>query len=150
MVETRLILLDGALILFMSLSLLSYIKFHQLRYRPFSTAWWAWLSATGFFLACTLGCKMVGLLTFCTIGTAVVWDLWGLLDIRRSHPLSMVRSFAFDQFQSSLTPTSFLCTGAVLETFPGQSDLPDRRPVLHLPLVLLDPFQDPLLLGHGR
>ncbi|CDZ98086.1 glycosyltransferase family 39 protein [Phaffia rhodozyma] len=88
-VETRLILLDGALILFMSLSLLSYIKFHQLRYRPFSTAWWAWLSSTGFFLACTLGCKMVGLLTFCTIGTAVVWDLWGLLDIKRSHPLTM-------------------------------------------------------------
>lgn len=31
--QSQLILLDAALILFMSLSLLSYIKFHQLRYR---------------------------------------------------------------------------------------------------------------------
>lgn len=31
--QSRLILLDAALILFMSLSLLSYIKFHQYRYR---------------------------------------------------------------------------------------------------------------------
>ncbi|KAL7415547.1 dolichyl-phosphate-mannose-protein mannosyltransferase [Mrakia frigida] len=89
--ETRLILLDGALILFMSMSLLSYIKFHQLRYRAFSTKWWKWLLLTGFFLACTLGCKMVGLLTFCTIGTAVVWDLWQLMDIKRPNPMTMER-----------------------------------------------------------
>jgi dolichyl-phosphate-mannose--protein O-mannosyl transferase len=31
--QSRLILLDAALILFMSLSLLFYIKFHQMRYR---------------------------------------------------------------------------------------------------------------------
>jgi len=88
--ETRLILLDGALILFLSMSLLSYIKFHQLRYRAFSAKWWKWLLLTGFFLACTLGCKMVGLLTFCTIGTAVVWDLWQLMDIKRPNPMTMV------------------------------------------------------------
>jgi dolichyl-phosphate-mannose-protein mannosyltransferase len=74
----------------MSLSLLSYIKFHQLRYRAFSAKWWKWLILTGTFLACTLGCKMVGLLTFCTIGSAVVYDLWQLMDIKRSHPMTMV------------------------------------------------------------
>lgn len=46
--------------------------------------------ATGVFLACTLGCKMVGLLTFLTIGSAVLVDLWNLLDHRKG--LTMVRS----------------------------------------------------------
>lgn len=89
-VETRLILLDGALILSMALSLLSYIKFHQQRYRAFTPAWWMWLSATGFWLACTLGCKMVGLFTFLTVGTAVAWDLWDLMNVKRRSPLTMV------------------------------------------------------------
>lgn len=44
--------------------------------------------ATGFFLACTLGCKMVGLFTFFTIGAAVVADLWNLLDYKKG--LTMV------------------------------------------------------------
>ncbi|KAG8902034.1 hypothetical protein FRB99_004858 [Tulasnella sp. 403] len=80
--QTRLILLDAALIFFMSLSLLSYIKFRKLRYHEFTPQWWGWMFATGTFLACTLGCKMVGLLTFATVGIAVCVDLWHLLDIR--------------------------------------------------------------------
>ncbi|WVQ76833.1 hypothetical protein IAR50_006507 [Cryptococcus sp. DSM 104548] len=87
-VQTRLILLDAALILFMALALLCYIKFHQYRYREFTREWWFWLLSTGFWLACTLGCKMVGLLTFFTIGAAVLWDLWEILDIKRGHPMS--------------------------------------------------------------
>lgn len=74
----------------MALSLLSYIKFHQQRYRSFSPAWWFWISSTGFWLACTLGCKMVGLFTFLTVGTAVAWDLWDLMNVKRRTPLSMV------------------------------------------------------------
>jgi dolichyl-phosphate-mannose-protein mannosyltransferase len=54
----------------------------------YSVDWWTWLFATGFFLACTLGCKMVGLFTFFTIGAAVVVDLWNLLDYKKG--LSMV------------------------------------------------------------
>lgn len=38
---------------------------------------------TGLSLGCTLGCKMVGLFTFMTVGAAVLWDLWGLLDVRK-------------------------------------------------------------------
>lgn len=89
--QTRLILLDAALVLFMSLSLLSYIKFHQQRYREFTPQWWFWLLATGASLACTLGCKMVGLFTFLSVGSAVLWDLWGILDIKRGN--SMVSSY---------------------------------------------------------
>lgn len=58
--------------------------------RPFSEftyEWWAWMCATGLFLACTLGCKMVGLFTFFTIGTAVLVDLWDILDIRKRYPI---------------------------------------------------------------
>ncbi|KAJ9110674.1 hypothetical protein QFC19_001503 [Naganishia cerealis] len=93
--QSQLILLDAALILFISLSLLSYIKFHQLRYREFSAQWWMWLFATGFFLACTLGCKMVGLFTFMTVGAAVLWDLWQIMDIKRGNTMTHVAKHFF-------------------------------------------------------
>jgi dolichyl-phosphate-mannose-protein mannosyltransferase len=86
--QTRLILLDAALVLFMALSLYTYVKFHQQRYREFSQQWWFWLLATGASLACTLGCKMVGLFTFMTVGAAVLWDLWGILDVKRNPSMS--------------------------------------------------------------
>lgn len=106
--QTRLILLDAPLIFFMGLTLLSYVKFRKYRYSyvssfevvihhiligfrsEYTVPWWTWLMSTGLFLACTLGCKMVGLFTFMTIGTAVVIDLWDLLDHKKG--LSMVSS----------------------------------------------------------
>ena len=42
---------------------------------------------TGIFLSLTISCKMVGLFAFMTVGTAVVIDLWNLLDIRRGYTL---------------------------------------------------------------
>jgi hypothetical protein len=30
---------------------------------------------------------MVGLFTFMSIGSAVIWDLWGIMDIRRGHEM---------------------------------------------------------------
>lgn len=45
---------------------------------------------TGVFLSLTISCKMVGLFAFMAVGTAVVVDLWNLLDIKRGH--SIVRS----------------------------------------------------------
>lgn len=47
--------------------------------------------ATGVSLASTLGSKMVGLFTFLTIGTAVLVDLWDILDYRKGY--SLVGSF---------------------------------------------------------
>ena len=85
--QTRLILLDAPLILFMLLSLYCYIKFFQQRYRDFSARWWAWLAATGLCLALTVSCKLIGVFAFMTVGGAVVWDLWNLLDIRRGLPM---------------------------------------------------------------
>lgn len=86
-IQTRLILLDAALVLFMALSIFCYVKFHQQRYREFTRTWWFWLLATGTALACTLGCKMVGLFTFMSVGAAVLWDLWEILDIKKGHTM---------------------------------------------------------------
>ena len=94
-VQTRLILLDAPLIFFLACSIYSYIRFHKLRYLPFTTAWWSWMLATGISLALTISCKMVGLFAFFTIGTAVVIDLWNILDIKRGHPLDYVGKHFF-------------------------------------------------------
>lgn len=60
----------------------------------FSPEWWTWLVLTGVFLACSLGCKMVGLFTFLTIGTAVLVDLWDILDIKKGHSMVSLMSHA--------------------------------------------------------
>ncbi|KAG0210827.1 hypothetical protein BGX31_001807, partial [Mortierella sp. GBA43] len=81
--QTRLILLDSMLVFFMVCSIYSYVRFYKTRNNPFSARWWTWLLATGVSIALTTSVKMVGLFTVATIGVAVVWDLWVLLDINR-------------------------------------------------------------------
>jgi dolichyl-phosphate-mannose-protein mannosyltransferase len=103
-VQTRLILLDAPLLLFMTCAIYCYIRFFKQRYKcvcidlyvtstsygphsPFSNAWWSWMVATGVFLALTISCKMVGLFLFMMIGAAVANDLWNILDYRRGHDM---------------------------------------------------------------
>lgn len=93
--QDRLILLDAALCLFMTLSLYSYVKFYKQRYNEFSFKWWAWMIATGVNLSLTMSCKMVGLLTFLTVGSAVAVDLWKLLDIKRGLTVRHVAKHFF-------------------------------------------------------
>jgi dolichyl-phosphate-mannose-protein mannosyltransferase len=81
--QTRLILLDATLVFAMACSLLFYIKFYKLRHEPFSRKWWKWLILTGFALSCDISVKYVGLFAFVAIGSAVIIDLWDLLDIKR-------------------------------------------------------------------
>ncbi|KAG9927080.1 dolichyl-phosphate-mannose--protein mannosyltransferase, partial [Aureobasidium melanogenum] len=81
--QTRLILLDATLILFMALSVWSYIRFYKLRHAPFSRKWWKWLLLTGVCLSCVISTKYVGAFTFFSIGVPVAIDLWSLLDINR-------------------------------------------------------------------
>lgn len=81
--QSRLILLDAALIFFMSLTIYSYIRFRKLRYWEFTPTWWGWLIATGVLMACTWASKVNGILTVFTIGIAVLIDLWGVLDHRK-------------------------------------------------------------------
>ncbi|KAM3555217.1 hypothetical protein MY1884_005704 [Beauveria asiatica] len=82
--QTRLILLDATLILAMACSLLCYIKFYKQRHEPFGRKWWKWLIFTGFALSCDMSTKYVGTFAFVAIGSAVIIDLWELLDIKRA------------------------------------------------------------------
>ncbi|KAI0140940.1 glycosyltransferase family 39 protein [Hypoxylon sp. NC0597] len=93
--QTRLILLDATLVLAMACSLLCYIKFYKLRHEPFSRKWWKWLILTGFALSCDISTKYVGLFAFVTIGSAVIIDLWDLLDIRRPGGALSLREFGY-------------------------------------------------------
>ncbi|KAF2397583.1 protein O-mannosyl-transferase 1 [Trichodelitschia bisporula] len=81
--QTRLILLDATLVLFMALSVLCYIRFYKLRHEPFGRKWWKWLLLTGVCLSCVISTKYVGVFTFFSIGVPVCFDLWDLLDINR-------------------------------------------------------------------
>ena len=88
--QTRLILLDATLVLFMALSVLSYIRFYKLRHAPFGRKWWKWLLVTGVCLSCVISTKYVGAFTFFSIGVPVAIDLWDLLDVhRRQGKLSL-------------------------------------------------------------
>ncbi|SGZ28531.1 BQ5605_C027g10365 [Microbotryum silenes-dioicae] len=103
--QTRLILLDAPLVLFMSLAFYCYIRFHKLRYNEFTKSWWTWMILTGVFLSLTISCKMVGLFAFLTVGTCVLIDLWGLLDIKRGHTLKhVVKHFAARAFGLIVVP----------------------------------------------
>ncbi|KAJ5902373.1 hypothetical protein N7495_002901 [Penicillium taxi] len=83
--EDRLILMDSTLVLTMALSILCYVRFYKLRHQSFSRKWWKWLLLTGFCMSCVISTKYVGFFTFVTIGSAVLIDLWNLLDIHRSE-----------------------------------------------------------------
>lgn len=88
--QTRLILLDATLVLFMALSVWAYVRFYKLRHAPFGRKWWKYLLLTGVFLSCVISTKYVGAFTFFSIGVPVAIDLWDLLDVhRRQGALSL-------------------------------------------------------------
>lgn len=91
--QTRLILLDATLVLFMALSILCYIRFYKLRHDPFSRKWWKWLLLTGISMSCVISTKYVGAFTFFSIGVPVMIDLWELLDINRKQGALSVPEF---------------------------------------------------------
>ncbi|KAI1818339.1 glycosyltransferase family 39 protein [Poronia punctata] len=93
--QTRLILLDATLVLAMACSLLCYIKFYKLRHEAFSRKWWKWLILTGFALSCDISTKYVGLFAFVTIGSAVIIDLWELLDVKRPGGALSLQQFTY-------------------------------------------------------
>ncbi|SCV67439.1 BQ2448_5050 [Microbotryum intermedium] len=113
--QTRLILLDAPLVLFMTIAFYCYIRFHKLRYKyvkaarkthsEFTKSWWTWMILTGVFLSLTISCKMVGLFAFLTVGTCVLIDLWGFLDIKRGHTLNhVVKHFVARAFGLIVVP----------------------------------------------
>lgn len=109
--EDRLILLDACLVLSMAVSILCYVKFYKWRHEPFGRKWWKWLLLTGISLSCVISTKYVGLFTFVTVGSAVLIDLWELLDVnRRQGALTLFQwgsHFAARAFALVLVPFFF-------------------------------------------
>jgi dolichyl-phosphate-mannose-protein mannosyltransferase len=95
--QTRLILLDATLVLFMALSILCYIRFYKLRHAPFGRKWWKWLLLTGICMSCVISTKYVGAFTFFSVGVPVLIDLWELMDINRKGGALSLQQF-FNHF----------------------------------------------------
>ncbi|EGV60048.1 Dolichyl-phosphate-mannose--protein mannosyltransferase 4 [Yamadazyma tenuis] len=87
-IDSRLILLDAMLNLAVALTMLAYAKFSTYRTQPFTRIWWIWLNLTGVALSLVISTKYVGVLTYVTIGIAVVHELWILLDYQRGLTLT--------------------------------------------------------------
>lgn len=97
-VDSRLILLDATLILSVALTMLAYAKFSTYRRQPFTKWWWTWLLLTGVSLSCVISTKYVGVFTYLTIGLAVVYELWILLDIKKGHSLDEIAKHFLARF----------------------------------------------------
>ena len=80
--QSRFILLDSMLMMFVTFTIYAWVSFYKQRHAPYSFQWWKWLTLVGIGLGCTMGVKMVGLFTVATIGIATCRDLWELLDIK--------------------------------------------------------------------
>ena len=90
--ETRLILLDATLVISIASTLYCYIRFYKQQLKaPFSSGWYFWLYATGLSLSFVISTKYVGVMTYASIGIAVVVNLWQLLDVRAG--LDMITIF---------------------------------------------------------
>ncbi|RKP25036.1 MIR motif-containing protein, partial [Syncephalis pseudoplumigaleata] len=82
-VQSRLILLDTFMMIFLLGAVFFYIRFYKARFQAFGVAWWTNLCLAGVFLGLVTSVKLVGLLTVGMIGIAVIMDLWRLLDVDR-------------------------------------------------------------------
>ena len=97
-IQSRFILLDAMLLLFIFGSVFSWIKFRKERYHAFGPRWWGYLFLTGAMLAGTVGVKLVGLFTVALIGFACMYDLWELADSNRSMSNNLLWRHFFARF----------------------------------------------------
>ncbi|KAJ1730090.1 hypothetical protein LPJ61_003204 [Coemansia biformis] len=85
--QSRLILLDAALIFFTGATVMFWALFFTQSHRPFSRKWWVYLLLTGVNMGNALSCKWVGLFLVATIGVWTLKDLWERLgDLNISMP----------------------------------------------------------------
>ncbi|OZJ02805.1 hypothetical protein BZG36_04273 [Bifiguratus adelaidae] len=73
---SRFILLDSMLLFFTCISLYCMLRFNNLKTKPFSMEWKAWLLLTGVSLGCVLSVKWVGLFAVALVGLQTIEDLW--------------------------------------------------------------------------
>ncbi|KAF9420475.1 hypothetical protein BGZ94_009106 [Podila epigama] len=88
--QSRFILLDAPMLLFMGYTLLAWINFYNYRNRPFTRGWWIWLLQTGTGLFLSSSVKWVGFFTIATIGACVI----KYLQEARTHFYVSTRNFS--------------------------------------------------------
>ncbi|KAG0240358.1 hypothetical protein BGX31_002030 [Mortierella sp. GBA43] len=96
--QSRFILLDSLVLLFMGYTLLAWINFYNHRNRPFTRGWWIWLVQTGVGLFLSISVKWVGLFTVATIGVCVL----KYMQESRTHLYLNMRNFSKQLFALSL------------------------------------------------
>ena len=77
---------------------------------------------------------MVGLFTFLTIGSAVLVDLWDILDYKKGYAMVVV-------FRICHNLTYAFALGSCVEAFLRESTFTHRPAFLRLSLLLLDSLQ---------
>lgn len=107
-IDSRLILLDSTLLLSVALTIFTYCKFSTYRKQPFSKWWYTWLLLTGVSLSCVISTKYVGVFTYFTIGLAVVYELWILLDIKKGLTMEEFGKHFFVRFFSLIVFPFFI------------------------------------------
>ncbi|KAJ2695027.1 Dolichyl-phosphate-mannose--protein mannosyltransferase 1, partial [Coemansia spiralis] len=102
--QSRLILLDAALIFFTGLTVMFWALFFTESHRPFGRQWWAYLLLTGVNLGNALSCKWVGLFLVATIGVWTLKDLWELLADKSVSMPRLAKHFAARTFALIVVP----------------------------------------------
>ncbi|ESO86133.1 hypothetical protein LOTGIDRAFT_129702 [Lottia gigantea] len=75
---SRHILLDPIMLFFIMAATYSMLKFLSFNKKSYTFKWWLWMFITGFFLACSIGVKFVGLFVILLCGISTIIDLWSL------------------------------------------------------------------------
>ncbi|KAF9305014.1 hypothetical protein BGZ74_011671 [Mortierella antarctica] len=88
--QSRFILLDAPMMLFMGYTILAWVNFYNYRNRPFTRGWWTWLIQTGIGLFLSSSVKWVGLFTIATVGLCVL----KYLQESRTHLYTSTRDFS--------------------------------------------------------
>ena len=89
----RYILLDPPLLFFISGSTFALFRFRTFKDRAFSPAWWFWLAATGFMIACAFSVKFVGLFVVLFVGLNTVEQLWDIMGDMSRPLMDTVKHF---------------------------------------------------------
>ncbi|KAJ1863135.1 hypothetical protein LPJ78_004261 [Coemansia sp. RSA 989] len=102
--QSRLILLDSALIFFTGATVMSWALFFTQSHKPFGNQWWAYLLLTGINMGNALSCKWVGLFLVATIGLWTIKDLWEKLADLSITPAQYTKHFMARMFALMVVP----------------------------------------------
>eukprot|EP01134_Creolimax_fragrantissima_P007331 CFRG7331T1 len=91
--QSRFILLDMPMLLFISLAIFADAKTRTYWNLPFTRGWWSWLGLTGVFLGLALSVKWVGLFVVAFVGVHTIQDLWYILCNRDNAMFRVAQHF---------------------------------------------------------